>query len=112
MHYVPAFTPLFALAVMPTLLRSQFYKMGEMEAVTRASGAEIILAKLILAGAVNLIGITVVLGNRADHFVRSGALSGLYDDHPATDQTAEEREAASMRGGDDRLLFGLGHIGN
>ena len=62
MHYVPAFTPLFALAVMPTLLRSQFYKMGEMEAVTRASGAEIILAKLILAGAVNLIGITVVLG--------------------------------------------------
>lgn len=61
MHYVPAFTPLFALAVMPVLLRSQFYKMGEMEAVTRASGAEIILAKLILAGAVNLIGITVVL---------------------------------------------------
>lgn len=62
MHYVPAFTPLFALAVMPVLLRSQFYKMGEMEAVTRASGAEIILAKLILAGAVNLIGITVVFG--------------------------------------------------
>lgn len=61
MYYVPAFTPLFALAVMPVLLRSQFYKMGEMEAVTRASGAEIILAKLILAGAVNLIGITVVL---------------------------------------------------
>ena len=60
--YIPAFTPLFALAVIPPLLRSQFYKMGEMEAVTRASGAEIILAKLILAGAVNLIGITVVLG--------------------------------------------------
>ncbi|MDE6601794.1 MAG: hypothetical protein K2K90_06470 [Lachnospiraceae bacterium] len=61
-HYIPVFTPLFALAVMPVLLRSQFYKMGEMEAATRASGAEIILAKLILAGAANLIGFTVLLG--------------------------------------------------
>ncbi len=60
--YIPAFTPLFALAVIPPLLRSQFYKMGEMEAVTRASGAETILAKLVLAGAANLVGITVVLG--------------------------------------------------
>lgn len=57
-YYIPAFTPLFALAVMPSLLRSQFFNMGEMEAVTRASGAEIILAKLILAGAANLICIT------------------------------------------------------
>lgn len=60
-HYIPVFTPLFALAVMPVLFRSQFYKMGEMEAVTRASGVEIILAKLILAGAANLICITVLL---------------------------------------------------
>ena len=60
-YYIPAVTPLFALAVIPPLLRSQFYRMGEMEAVTRASGAEILLAKLILAGAANLIGITAVL---------------------------------------------------
>lgn len=60
-YYIPAFTPLFALAVIPPLMRSQFYKMGEMEAVTRASNVEILLAKLILAGAANLIGITVVL---------------------------------------------------
>lgn len=60
-YYIPAFTPLFALAVMPVLLRSQYYKMGEMEAVTRASGTEIILAKLLLAGAANLVCITVVL---------------------------------------------------
>lgn len=60
-HYIPAFTPLFALAVMPPLFRSQYYKMGEMEAVTRASGAEITLAKLILAGAANLLCMTVVL---------------------------------------------------
>lgn len=60
-RYLPAFTPLFALAVMPTLLRSRFHKMEEMEAVTRTSGTEIMLAKLVLAGAANLIGITVVL---------------------------------------------------
>lgn len=58
--YIPAFTTLFALAVIPVLLRSQFYNMGEMEAVTRASGAEIILAKLILAGAANLVCITIL----------------------------------------------------
>lgn len=61
-YYIPAFTPLFALSVMPALLRSQFYKMEEMEAVTRTSGMEILIAKLILAGAANLVGITVVLG--------------------------------------------------
>lgn len=59
-YYIPAFTTLFALAVMPVLFRSQFYNMGEMEAVTRASGAEIILAKLILAGAANLVCITIL----------------------------------------------------
>lgn len=56
-----ALTPLFALAVMPVLFRSQYYRMGELEAVTRASGAEIIFAKLLLAGAANLICITVFL---------------------------------------------------
>lgn len=58
--FIPAFTTLFALAVMPVLFRSQFHNMGEMEAVTRASGAEIILAKLILAGAANLVCITIL----------------------------------------------------
>lgn len=60
-HYIPVFTPLFALAVMPPLFRSQFYNMGEMEAVTRASGVEIIFAKLLLAGAANLISMTALL---------------------------------------------------
>lgn len=60
-YYLPVFTLLFAIAVMPTLFRSQYYHMGEMEAVTRAAGAEIVLAKLLLAGAANLICITVVL---------------------------------------------------
>lgn len=61
LQYIPVFMPLFALAVVPALLRSQFYNMSEMEAVTRASGAEIILAKLILLGAANLVCITVLL---------------------------------------------------
>ena len=60
--YIPAFMPLFALAVLPTVYKSQFYKMSEIEAATRASGAQIMLAKLILAGAANLVCITVLLG--------------------------------------------------
>ena len=34
---------------------------GEIEAVTRASGAQIMLAKLVLAGSANLVCITIVL---------------------------------------------------
>lgn len=64
---IPSFIPLFALAVMPSMLRSQFYGVNEIEAVTRASGAQIILAKLILAGAANLVCITVLLSFQIDH---------------------------------------------
>ena len=60
--YLPIYMPLFVLAVIPTFFKSQFYRMSEMEAVTRASGAQIILAKLILSGAANLVCITVLLG--------------------------------------------------
>lgn len=59
--FIPMFMPLFALAVMPVIFKSQFYGMSEIEAVTRASGAQIILAKLILAGAANLICLTALL---------------------------------------------------
>ena len=58
---IPVFIPLFVLAIMPVLFKSQFYGMSEIEAVTRASGAQIMLAKLVLAGAANLVCITVVL---------------------------------------------------
>lgn len=60
--YIPAFMPLFALAVIPAVFKSQYYKMSEIEAVTRASGAQVMLAKLILVGAANLVCITVILG--------------------------------------------------
>lgn len=59
--YIPVFMPLFVLALMPVFFKSQFYGMSEMEAATRASGAQIILAKLILAGAANLVCMTVLL---------------------------------------------------
>lgn len=57
----PAFIPLFGLAVMPVLYRSRSHGMCELEAATRASGAQIVLAKLILAGASNLLCMTAVL---------------------------------------------------
>ena len=60
-EYIPELMPLFALAVLPTFYKGQLYKMSEIEAVTRASGAQIILAKLILAGAANLVCMTVLI---------------------------------------------------
>lgn len=58
---IPVFIPLFVLAVMPVIFKSQLYGMSEIEAATRASGAQIILAKLILAGAANLVCMTALL---------------------------------------------------
>ena len=58
---IPVFMPLFVLAAMPVLFKSQLYGMSEIEAVTRASGAQIMLAKLVLAGFANLVCITIVL---------------------------------------------------
>lgn len=61
-EYLPAFMPWFVLAVVPTFFKGRFYRMSEIEAVTRASGAQLILAKLILSGAANLVCITILLG--------------------------------------------------
>lgn len=58
---IPLFMPLFALAIMPAIFKSRYYGMSEIEAVTRASGAQIMLAKLVLAGAANLVCITFLL---------------------------------------------------
>ena len=56
--YIPAFMPLFVLAVMPSIFKCQYYGMSEIEAVTRASGSQIVLAKLILVGAADLVCMT------------------------------------------------------
>ena len=60
-EYIPVFAPLFALATIPIMFRCEYYGMSEMEAVTRASGSQIILAKLVLAGAANLVCMTVLI---------------------------------------------------
>lgn len=59
--YIPIFMPLFVLAVMPVMFKCQYYGMSEIEAVTRASNAQITLAKLVLAGAANLVCMTVLV---------------------------------------------------
>lgn len=56
--YIPTFMPLFVLAIMPVIFKCQYYGMSEIEAVTRASGSQVILAKLVLAGAANLVCMT------------------------------------------------------
>lgn len=58
---VPVFVPLFALAAAPILFRGQNHGMCELEAATRASGAQITLAKLVLVGAADLVCMTILL---------------------------------------------------
>ena len=58
---IPVFMPLFVLAIMPVMFRCQYYGMSEIEAVTRASGSQIVLAKLVLAGAANLVCLTFLI---------------------------------------------------
>lgn len=67
---VPIFTPLFILACIPSLFQNQSYGMCEIEAATRASGAQIVLAKLTLAGAADLIclSITIVMVAATEDF--------------------------------------------
>lgn len=54
------FSPLFVLGALPVLFRGKAHNMTEMEAATRASGAQAVLAKLILAGAANLVCMTLL----------------------------------------------------
>lgn len=58
---IPVFMPLFTLALIPALFRGQYHRMNEIEAATRASGAQITLARLVLAGAANLVCFTFLL---------------------------------------------------
>lgn len=60
-NLISPFMPLFVLALAPVLYRDQTCGMCEMEAATRASGAQIVLAKLILAGAAQMLCMTIVL---------------------------------------------------
>ena len=61
LRVIPVYTPLLVLAAVPALFRGQHFGTGELEAVTYASGAQLALAKLILSGAAELVGMTLLL---------------------------------------------------
>ncbi|WP_312941672.1 hypothetical protein [Oscillibacter sp.] len=58
---IPFFMPLFILACLPSLYQNRTFGMCEIEAATMASGAQIMLAKLVLAGAGDMICLTLTL---------------------------------------------------
>ena len=62
LKYIPVYVPLFVLAVIPVLFQGQYFGTNELEAATRSSGAQLVLARLILSGAANLVCMTVLLG--------------------------------------------------
>lgn len=59
---LPMYMPLFILAIMPVFFRGQRYSVSEVEAATRTSGAQLSLARLILAGGGALVCVTFLLG--------------------------------------------------
>lgn len=76
--YIPAFMPLFVLAILPAMFKCQYYGMSELEAVTRASSSQIVLAKLVLAGAANLVCMTYFIFLRHIFKTHLGKLERLF----------------------------------
>ena len=60
-YALPSWMPLFILVVMPTFFRGQYCRVSEVEAATRTSGAQLALARLILAGGGALVCLTFLL---------------------------------------------------
>ena len=60
-YEVPHYMPLFILAVVPAFFRGQHYRVSEVEAVTRTSGALLTLARLVIAGGGALVCLTFLL---------------------------------------------------
>ena len=54
--------PLFILACLPSFCQSTTFGMIEIEASTRASSAQIIIAKLVLSGAAEIVIATIICG--------------------------------------------------
>ena len=61
LYDLPMFMPLFILAVMPAFFKGQRYRVSELEAGTRTSGALLTLARLVLAGGGALVCLTFLL---------------------------------------------------
>ena len=60
-YALPSYMPLFILAVTPVFFKGQRYRVSEMEAATRTSGPQLMLARLILAGGSTLVCVTFLL---------------------------------------------------
>ena len=60
-YALPSYMPLFILVVIPTFFRGQYCRVSEAEAATRTSGAQLALARLILAGGGALVCLTFLL---------------------------------------------------
>ncbi len=60
-YVLHVYMPLFILAVMPVFFKGQQYRVGELEAATRTSGALLTLARLVLAGGGALVCLTFLL---------------------------------------------------
>lgn len=60
-YELPRYMPLFILTVMPIFFRGQRYRVSEVEAVTRTSGALLVLVRLVLAGMSALVCVTFLL---------------------------------------------------
>ena len=59
---IPMFMPLFILACLPSFYQSTTFGMNEIEGSTRASSAQIIIAKLVLAEAAEIVIATIICG--------------------------------------------------
>ena len=105
---IPIFMPLFVLAIIPAIFKSQYYGMSEIEAVTRASGAQITLAKLVLAGAANLVCITILLCT--DGSILPGSVLSVYGCVAAFDPFAKETEFTDMCDCNAGFLHLLGDV--
>ena len=59
--FIPVFIPFFILASLPVLFRAQIYHMSEIELVTKNSYAQLLLARLIIIGAADIVCFTLLL---------------------------------------------------
>ena len=58
---IPVFIPFFVMAALPMLYRAELNRMNEIELATRNSYAQLLLARLIIIGASDIVCFTILL---------------------------------------------------
>lgn len=74
---IAVFTPLFVLACLPALLQGRCCGMEEIEAAARSSGAQLALAKLLLALSADLVCLSLLIGLGAGRLLELRGLMAL-----------------------------------